>query len=253
VRKLAAGLALAVATGCGAGGEGGALDGTNWVLASQDVSGVATPVPASVTADARFAANQISGFGGCNVFSGAAVATGARLEIGAVAATQMACIGEPSAVEAAYFANLGRTASFTATADALTLFDADGRPVLSFRAGPQNPLAGNWNVTGVNNGQEAVVSPQLGTTLNASFGPDGRVTGSGGCNTFTGPYTLEGRDLRIGPLASTRRACEPSIMDQETRFLAALSRVTTFDTSGPTRMLRDAGGAMQVVLAPEGS
>ena len=42
-------------------------------------------------------------------------------------------------------------------------------------------------------------------------------------------------------------------MDQETRFLAALSRVTTFDTSGPTVMLRDAGGAMQVVLAPEGS
>jgi heat shock protein HslJ len=251
-RWLAAWLALAAAAGCGAGGgEGGPLEGTNWVLASQDVSGVPTPVPAGVSADARFVADQISGFGGCNVFSGEAVATGARLAIGAVAATQMACLGEGAAVEAAFLANLRRAASFTATADALTLFDAEARPVLVFRAGPSNPLAGNWSVTGIHNCQEAVVSPQLGTTVTASFEPDGRIMGSGGCNTYTGPYTLSGRDLRIGPLASTRRACEPAILDQETRFLAALGRVTTFDTSGPTVMLRDAGGAMQVVLAPE--
>jgi heat shock protein HslJ len=254
VRKTALCLAMAALAltlgACGAdGGAGGVLDGTHWTLVSQDVAGAATPVSTGVSADARFAASQISGFGGCNVFTGAAVASGASLEIGPLAATQMACLGEPATVEAAYLVNLGRAASFTATADELTIFDAAGRAVLVYRAGPDNPLAGSWSVTGINNGREAVVSPQLGTTVSAAFGPDGQIAGSGGCNTFTGPYLLTGRELRIGPLASTQRACEPPVMDQETRLLAALGRVTTFDTSGPTVMLRDASGAMQVVLS----
>ena len=39
-------------------------------------------------------------------------------------------------------------------------------------------------------------------------------------------------------------------MDQETQFFTAMGMVTTFDTSGETILLRDASGAMQVVLTP---
>jgi heat shock protein HslJ len=250
---LAVAAVTVVLAGCGAdgGGSGGTLDGRNWTLESYDVSGASRAVPAGVTADARFAAGQVSGFGGCNVFSGEAVVTGASLKVGPLAATQMACIGDASAVEAAYLANLGRAASFTAADDRLVIFDAAGRSILLYRAAPDNPLVGAWNVTGINNGREAVVSPQAGTRVTAAFAPDGRITGSGGCNTYTGTYTVEGRSVRIGPLASTRRACEPAVMEQEAQLLAAMGKVAAFDTSGPTAMLRDASGAMQVVLAPE--
>ena len=255
MHKILIGLAiaasgLAVASCKASGGTGGELVGTGWTLETYDVSGSATPVPAGISADARFGADRISGFAGCNSFSGEATAAGASLTIGPLATTQMACDGEGSAVEAAYLGNLGRAATYTATKAGLTIFAADGRPVLVYRAASANPLAGAWSVTGINNGREAVVSPQLGTTVTATFTPDGTVAGSAGCNSYTGPYTLTGQSLAIGPLASTERACESEVMAQELQFLTALGNVTTFDSSGATIMLRDASGAMQVVLTP---
>lgn len=36
---------------------------------------------------------------------------------------------------------------------------------------------------------------------------DGRATGYGGCNSYSGSYTQEGTALTIGPLAATKRGC----------------------------------------------
>jgi Uncharacterized protein conserved in bacteria len=68
-----------------------------------------------------------------------------------------------------------------------------------------------------------------------------RVTGSGGCNQLTGTYTLEGRTLRFGAIASTRMACMQG-METETAFLAALDKVRSWRTIGQQLELYDAGG-----------
>jgi putative lipoprotein len=60
------------------------------------------------------------------------------------------------------------------------------------------------------------------------FGDDGEAHGSGGCNAFRGRYERDGDALRIGPLASTRKACPAAIMDQEARFHRALEQVRRF-------------------------
>lgn len=57
------------------------------------------------------------------------------------------------------------------------------------------------------------------------FGSDGRVSGSAGCNRFTGSYEHEGARLSFGPLATTRMMCAPDVMEAEEAFLSALSRV----------------------------
>ena len=57
------------------------------------------------------------------------------------------------------------------------------------------------------------------------FDASGRVSGSTGCNRFTGAATLEGEALKFGLLATTRRACVPALMDQEQRFLEAIEAV----------------------------
>jgi len=246
--SVAATAVFAVAACSAVGGTGGELDGTSWTLEMYDASGSPTAVPAGVTADARFTGNRISGFGGCNVFNGDAVASGSALKIGPLATTQMACSGDPGTVETAYLANLGRAATYTATTTQLTLFDVAGKQVLAYRIGPVNPLVGAWSVTGINNGRQAVVSPETGTTVTATFTADGKVAGSGGCNDYTGSYTITGQQVAIGPLASTRMACEPAIMTQEAQFFTAMDKVTTLDPSGAMIMLRDASGAMQVVL-----
>jgi len=56
------------------------------------------------------------------------------------------------------------------------------------------------------------------------FGGDGRVSGSAGCNRFTGPYERDGTRLSLGPLATTRRMCPSEVMEAEQAFLSALSR-----------------------------
>ena len=232
------------------GGTGGTIDGITWRLSSFSSAGASTNVPAELAVDALFESGKVSGTSGCNRYNGPAVVTGATIKIGPLASTQMACVGPAADVEKAYLANLANAASFTATADKLTIYDATGASILVYAAGPANPLVGEWNVTGYNNGKQAVVSPIAGTTLTAIF-TEGEVSGSAGCNDYNGSYTLDGDQVVIGPLSTTRKACEQDVMDQEAAFLTALQTPSSVEQGGATVTLRDASGAMQVNLAPK--
>ena len=106
-----------------------------------------------------------------------------------------------------------------------------------------------WEVTGINTGN-AVNSPVLGSKVTATFGEDGRVTGTAGCNSYTGGYTLDGDALAVDP--SPRRAWPATrrdgVMEQETAFLQALERSTTVEAAATGFTLRDAGGSIQLTL-----
>jgi hypothetical protein len=52
----------------------------------------------------------------------------------------------------------------------------------------------------------------------------GHASGSGGCNRFAGGYELEGERLSFKPLASTRMACDPTVMQAESDYFLALGR-----------------------------
>jgi heat shock protein HslJ/membrane-bound inhibitor of C-type lysozyme len=64
-----------------------------------------------------------------------------------------------------------------------------------------------------------------------SFDAQGRVSGSTGCNRFTGVATLEGEALRFGQLSRTQRACVPALMDQEQEFLTAIEAVRGYSVA----------------------
>src|SRR3712207_2082477 len=58
-----------------------------------------------------------------------------------------------------------------------------------------------------------------GTRLTLVLGENGQASGSGGCNSFTTTYRLQSQErIDFGPIASTRMACEPERMEQETRY-----------------------------------
>ena len=84
------------------------------------------------------------------------------------------------------------------------------------------------------------VLDRLQSTL--AFGEPGRVSGQGGCNLFNGAMTLEGDRLALGPLVTTRRACEPAVMDQETRYLAALAGARRLVRDGPWLLIHGGSG-----------
>jgi heat shock protein HslJ len=76
-----------------------------------------------------------------------------------------------------------------------------------------------------------------------TFTAEGQAYGFGGCNNFTGRYTLGGAMLTLGPLADTRKACPPAIMNQETRFHEALGETRGYRFENGLLFLLDAQGA----------
>jgi heat shock protein HslJ len=82
------------------------------------------------------------------------------------------------------------------------------------------------------------------------FGRDGRVSGSGGCNRFSGGFTRTGSRLQISQLAATKMAClDGTRTANEMQFLQALQTAASYRLVGPGRMLLiDANGQTLVTL-----
>jgi heat shock protein HslJ len=68
---------------------------------------------------------------------------------------------------------------------------------------------------------------------------DGRLTGSTGCNRYSGQYTAGDGTLEIQGLALTRMACAPPADEVEREFVAALESVERFRVEGEELVLRD--------------
>jgi heat shock protein HslJ len=62
------------------------------------------------------------------------------------------------------------------------------------------------------------------------FNADG-VSGSTGCNRFSGSYELDGEALRFGPVAATRMACESGARELERAFVDMLAEVAGWRAS----------------------
>jgi heat shock protein HslJ len=248
------GLAVAAAacTGAGAspsptGGTGGTLIGPAWILASYVKAGVSTAVPPGITADAVFKTAVVSGSSGCNAYTGPYTAQGSTIKAGPFAATQMACPGPSGDVEQAFIAGMANAATYTATADSLTLYDPSGAATLVFKAGTAGVLAGpTWHLLAYNNGKGAVQSAAAGSDATATFAADGTVSGNATCNQYNGPYTTNADTIKIGPLVSTKMACSSDNLNaQETAYLATLQNAATYTVEGTNLELRDANGALQ--------
>jgi heat shock protein HslJ len=64
------------------------------------------------------------------------------------------------------------------------------------------------------------------------------VAGLGACNRYHGRWRLTDGRVEFGPLAATKRACAPALMDQETRFFTALQEANRLALDGPFLLLR---------------
>jgi heat shock protein HslJ len=65
----------------------------------------------------------------------------------------------------------------------------------------------------------------------------GRVTGTTGCNQYTGTYVLDGGRLTIEPGATTLKGCPPPADEVERAYLAALARVSGWRAEGDELVL----------------
>lgn len=111
------------------------------------------------------------------------------------------------------------------------------------------PIEGTpWQLTqylGPNNTQV----PALASAAPTATFSGGTLTGSTGCNSYTGTYTLTATALTINPGATALRACIEPVATQEHTFLAALPTVTGYAITGTTLMLMNASGNAVLTFA----
>ena len=92
-----------------------------------------------------------------------------------------------------------------------------------------------WRMTVYRNADGEMVEtlPEVKTTTEFK---DGQVGGKAACNTYNGPYEVDGDQISFGLMMSTMMACPPPIMDQEMGYLAALEMAATFDVKDEVRI-----------------
>ena len=198
---------VTAAAACGGGGSssGSAADnvplvGTSWAL-NDDSLGV--PM-GDTSVSAHFASNTVSGASGCNSYNAAYNVDGNSMTIGPdIATTRRACEAGPTAVEHAYLGQLLKVTSYTIKGSTLSLSGKSGKVLLSFGASTAHDIVGTWTVTGYYTGT-AVQSVIVGTSLTADFSAT-RVSGEGGCNSFSGPTRQPARRSRSVPAVAPNR------------------------------------------------
>jgi len=240
--------------GCSAIGaaQGGELEGVSWQLATYAADGRQVTVPAEVAATATFASGSVSGTNGCNSYNGPYQASGSSLTVGPLMSTLMGCGPVQSTIESAFMGAFQAAASYTATSTQLTIYDASGAQTLTFTPQAAVTLVGTpWNVVNYNNGNQATVSVVAGSVITLQFAAEGTVSGNASCNEYHGSFTTDGDTVTVGPLATTRMACQSEQLNaQETQYLTALQNAATYDITNGTLTIRDAGGASQVIATP---
>jgi heat shock protein HslJ len=79
-----------------------------------------------------------------------------------------------------------------------------------------------------------------------------RVAGSAGCNQYFGSATAKGETLAVGGLGSTKMFCPADgVMPQESAYLDALGKATTYRVTGTQLQLGPAPGAVSLVYQAE--
>jgi heat shock protein HslJ len=92
-------------------------------------------------------------------------------------------------------------------------------------------------------------APLADHAITFEFDTEGNIAGDASCNRFGGTCTIEGNTMKIGPLRSTRRACETEIMQQEHKFLALLGAATTWAMDGDELVLTAPEGEIKAERA----
>ena len=250
---LTLGLLASVFIACGNGGgssvgDGATLEGATWVLDRTSIENLAPGAPGDARVDLIFEDDAVAGTSGCNSYFGSYEVDGGSISFGPLGGTEMACEPALMDLESAYLAALGDVRDHQGGDGELVLSGDEVRLVFREEEAPEPvPLVGTtWRLESLALATDAVASPVAGTEVTLELLDDDSATGSGGCNTFRTTYVVDGTSIGFDPVASTRMACEPEVMSQETAVFGALESAASFGVEGDVLTLLDADGRFLV-------
>lgn len=235
--------------------DAGSLAGTQWQLVSYGAPDSLTPVAEGTSITLDFPANnQVAGSGGCNGYSGTYGVAQANIEFRDIVSTLLACANDIIAQqEQTYFNALGSASGYAQTETTLTLWYDNGQQQLNFvriRA-TQNLLANtSWQLASYGT-PDSLTSVIGANPLTLEFLANNQVAGSGGCNSYSGAYSLQEDTLAFSDIISTLVACtDAAVGAQEQTYFDALALVGTYAFTNAGLTLWYNNGQQQLNFVP---
>lgn len=112
-------------------------------------------------------------------------------------------------------------------------------------AGPGTLAGSIWTVVSVGGSFVDATNPPT-----MDFAADGTLSGTTGCNQFTGTYAVDGNSLTVSPLTMTMKLCEGSIGDGEALFAPAIQGSSSWAIDADGNLLLS--GAGDILAKPAG-
>ncbi len=105
-----------------------------------------------------------------------------------------------------------------------------------------NPLIGtSWRLLTLNG------APVLaGSEITAVFGDAANISGTGGCNNYTGSYSVNGNSLLVQNISSSQQSCvsPDGVMPQERSYINVLGSSSGFEIAGNQLTIRGTQGTL---------
>ncbi len=201
-----------------------------------------TLVPGT-TVRLNFKDGQLGISAGCNGMGGAYTITDGKLTVAQMITTDMAC-QEPLMTQDTWVSTFVNGATVTLAGDILTLKNGDVTMTLTDRkvADPDRPLEGTkWVVDGIVTG-DAVSSVPAGVTAGFTIS-GGTIQVDTGCNTGSATVQITATTMTIGPMALTKKACQPPAAGVEAAVTAALTGEVTYSIEADRLTVTSKSGA----------
>ncbi|MEA5079895.1 MAG: META domain-containing protein [Anaerolineaceae bacterium] len=107
----------------------------------------------------------------------------------------------------------------------------------------------SWKLTSYGE-VEAQTPAADGIDTRVDFGSDGNVSGTMGCNRFSGSYTQQDGQITFGPLMATKMACPDLPMTQESVAFGVLVGTVRTEWTQNQLSIYSEDGKMMILLEP---
>ncbi len=237
------------------------LLGTYWSLVSLgDINNPQPPVEGS-NFTAQFSrlptmpSGTMVGETGCNAYNATFTANVNEIKVNLPVTTRQECGDAQAEAEQQFFLGLNSATEYRILGSVLQIPYGEGesRLVLNFEA-TEPPAAPAVDMTPLNgtfwylasfNGNPLVPGSEITAGFNvAEGGLTGEISGSGGCNAYNAAIDATAGSFTVGPIASTRRACDQPLMDQEGGYFDWLSNAYDYDRAGDQLLISTVHGVL---------